>query len=128
MKIEYARKTAKSFPVAVQAVQEACERHDFQVKSVHEISRELGEHGFVREPLTVVKACNTRYASEVTAKDVRFAMLMPCPFLVHESDHQVWVTVMLPSAMAGMFPDADLGRIASEVEQVFKAIVDEATA
>lgn len=122
----YTVSAAKDFSAAVKAVEDASAIHGFRVLHVHDVAATLAEKGFARAPLKIVEICNARYASEVLQKDIRSASLLPCPITVYTEKGQTFISTMLPTIMADFLPDANLGKIAAEVETAVRKIVDEA--
>ncbi|MBI1745822.1 MAG: DUF302 domain-containing protein [Acidobacteria bacterium] len=122
----YTVETKKSFDEAVAAVEKKTAEKSFRVLHTHDVTATLAEKGFAREPLKIVEICNARYASEVLQKDVRTAVMLPCPISVYRVGERTFISTMRPTAMAPMFPGADLEALASEVEGKIIEIVNEA--
>jgi uncharacterized protein (DUF302 family) len=126
MQIDFTRPTDKSYSDAVQAVVDAAALHGFRVQFVHDVAQTLAERGFDREPLTIVEMCNAKYASEVLAEDVLIGLMLPCPVIVYEQDGDVLISTMRPTLIGSFFPDAEIGDIATTVEDKIFAIVRDA--
>ena len=71
--------TNKSFDDAVAAVEKKTAEKGFQVLYTHDVAATLAEKGFAREPLKIIEICNAKYASQVLDKEVKLALMMPCP-------------------------------------------------
>lgn len=119
-------KTHKSAEVAVAAVIEAAERHDFVVVATHPMSEMLAGAGFEHEPNTLVEICNKRYAHEVLSRSPVAALLLPCPILVREHDGHVVISTMRPMVIAELFPGHGLEGISMEAEKIMRDIINEA--
>ena len=128
MRLDHTVVTAKTYAEAVQAVIDRTEAHGFRVQFVHDVAATLAEKGFEREPVTIVEICNARFASQVLARDVKIGLMLPCPVMVYEQDGAVSISTMRPSLIGGFYPDAGIDGIATEVESIVVAIVDEAAA
>ena len=124
--IEHTVRTAKSFDEAVRAVEQITAAKGFRVLHVHDVAQTLAEKGFQREPLKIIEICNARYAHEVLQKDVRTALMLPCPIAVYTSDSETLISTMLPTVIEGFFPGKEIGPIAQRVEEIAIAIVEEA--
>ena len=74
--------TNKSFDDAVAAVEKKTAEKGFQVLYTHDVAATLAEKGFAREPLKIIEICNAKYASQVLDKEVKLALMMPCPITV----------------------------------------------
>jgi uncharacterized protein (DUF302 family) len=118
--------SSKSFDETVKAVEQKATEKGFRVLCTHDFAATLAEKGFPREPLKVVEICNARYASEVLKKDVKVAMMLPCPICVYTKGSKTFITTMLPSRIADFFPGAEMESVANEVEKIVLAIVNEA--
>jgi len=125
---EYTIETKKEFDEAVAAVEKTTARKGFRVLHTHDVAAALAEKGFPREPLKIVEICNARYASEVLNKDVKVSVMLPCPISVYRQGGKTRITTLLPTSIAGFFPDAGIGAIAAEVEKAVLEIVNSAAA
>ncbi len=128
MELDYTVTTEKHYAEAVQAVVDSAAAHNFRVQFVHDVQETLAEKGFQREPVTIVEMCNAKYASEVLARDIKIGLMLPCPVMVYELDGQVSISTMRPTLIGAFFPEAELEKIAAEVEEKIVAIVNEAAA
>jgi uncharacterized protein (DUF302 family) len=128
VELDYTVSTDKSYADAVQAVVDAAAAHNFRVQFVHDVQETLHEKGFDREPVTIIEMCNAKYASEVLARDIKVGLMLPCPVMVYEQSGAVAISTMRPTLIGAFFPEAQLERIAAEVESKIVAIVDEAAA
>ncbi len=122
----YTVETKRRFDEAVKAVEQTSAAKGFRVLHTHDVAATLAEKGFPREPLKIVEICNARYASDVLKKDVRTAVMLPCPISVYRLGEKTFISTMLPTAMPPMFPGADLEGVAAEVEDKVLEIVNEA--
>ncbi len=128
MELDYTVPTNKPFAEAVQAVVDAAGANGFTVPFVNPLSETLASKGFEREPVTIIEMCNARHASAVLERDVKIALMFPCPVLVYVENGQVFISTMRPSLIGSFYPEADIDEIAHEVETVITRIVDEAAA
>lgn len=118
--------TNKSFDEAVAAVQEKTAEKGFQVLYTHDIAATLAEKGFTREPLKIIEVCNAKYASQVLDKDVKLALMMPCPISVYVQGRKTQISTMLPTSIVEFFPKAGIKKIAVEMEKGILGIIEEA--
>lgn len=124
---ELTRETTKNFQEAVTAVEQASAKKGFRVLHIHDVAATLAEKGFQREPLKIIEICNARYAHEVLQRDVRTALMLPCPLSVYRKGDKTFISALLPGSIASFFSDAKLTAIANEVEKFVREIVDEAS-
>ena len=125
-KFEYTVTTNKTFPEAVEAVEKKTAEMGFRVLHTHDFAATLAEKGFPREPLKLVEICNAKYASRVLEKDVKLALMLPCPISVYVQGGKTHISTLLPTSIAHFFPNAGIEGIAAEVETAVLNIVDAA--
>lgn len=118
--------TDKPFEQAVSAVQAKAAEKGFRVLHTHDVAATLAEKGFPREPLKIVEVCNAKYASQVLNRDVKIALMLPCPISVYIQDGRTHISTLLPTSIAQFFPKAGIEGLASEVETIVLQIIEEA--
>lgn len=123
---ELTRETNKNFQEAVAAVEQAASKKGFRVLHTHDVAATLAEKGFQQEPLKIIEICNARYAHEVLQRDIRVALMLPCPISVYRKGNKTFISALLPKSIASFFSDAKLDAIAGEVERFVREIVEEA--
>lgn len=123
---EYTVSTGKSFDAAVAAIEKKSAEQGFRVLHVHDVAATLAGKGFPREPLKIIEICNAKYASQVLAKDIKTALMLPCPICVYTEKGKTYISILLPSAIADFFPQAGIELLAAEVEKIVLTIVNEA--
>ena len=128
MQLDYTIESKKSFDDTVEALLEKAAANNFMVQFVHDVSATLAEKGFERERVTIVEMCNAKYASRVLAADVKIGLMLPCPIMVYAEGGKVFISTMRPTLIGGFFPEAGIGDVAAEVEQVLVNIIDGAAA
>lgn len=126
MDFEYRVESKKSFPEAVTAVETRTAEKGFRVLHVHDVQATLAEKGFQREPLKIVEVCNSTYAHQVLAKDMKVGLFLPCKINVFTEGGRTFLSALRPAAMPQFFPDSGIEGIAQEVDKVITSIVDEA--
>lgn len=122
----YTVETSKPFDEAVKAVEQESQEKGFRVLHTHDVAATLAERGFARDPLKIVEICNARYANEVLKRDIRVALMLPCPIGVFTQRGRTFISTMLPSAIVDFFPEAAIEGIAAELEQIVLDIVEAA--
>jgi uncharacterized protein (DUF302 family) len=122
----YIVETNKPFDETVEAVERKTAEAGFRVLHTHDVAATLAEKGFLREPMKIVEVCNARYASEALAKDIRLAVMLPCPICVYTEKGKTFISTFRPSAMPTFFPEADVASLAAEVDRKVLAIIEEA--
>jgi uncharacterized protein (DUF302 family) len=81
---DYTVESIKGFDEVVAAAVEAKSvEKGFRVLAVHGVKATLESKGFSCEPMKIVEICNAKYVSQVLAKDVKIALMLPCPVVVY---------------------------------------------
>lgn len=120
----YKMTTEKPFDDVVSAIEENTAENQFKVLYIHDVKATLNDKGFERDPLKIIEVCNAGFASTALGKALDVAMFMPCKFVVADKGNNVEVTLVRPSMIAQMMPDAGLNDLASEVESTLKTIME----
>ncbi len=124
MEFDYTTNTTKTFDEAVLAVQEEIAKAGMRVLFVHDVQASLGEKGFQRDPFKIIEFCNAKYANEFLNADIKIGLCMPCKINVYIKDTQTFVSGMRPIVLSQFFPQADLGEMPKEIDQVIRNIID----
>ena len=125
-RFDYTVATEKGFDEAVARVELLSQEKGFKVLAVHDVQATLTAKGFQREPLKIIEVCNARYASQVLEKDVKIALMLPCPISVYTEGGNTFISALRPRAIADFYPAADIATIAEAVDRIVLSIVDEA--
>ncbi len=123
---QYTVETSKPFDEAVRSVEDTTAAHGFRVLHTHDVAATLAEKGFPRAPLKIVEVCNAKYASEVLAKDINIALMLPCPIAVYEQSGKTFISTMLPNTLAQFYPNAGIEDTAAKVQKAVLEIVNSA--
>ena len=123
---DYTVETGKSFDETVSAVEAKSKEKGFNVLTVHDVKATLESKGFSREPMKIVEICNAKYVDQVLAKDIKIALMLPCPVVVYSRGGKTFISTLRPSVLADFYPSAGIAQIAAEVDAIVLAIVDEA--
>ena len=118
--------TEKSFDQAVADVEATAAKKGFRVLHTHDVAATLTEKGFPRPPLKIIEICNAKYASQVLEKDIRLALMLPCPISVYVEGGKTHISAMLPSSISQLFPHSGVEEIAEAVQKTVLEIVEEA--
>jgi uncharacterized protein (DUF302 family) len=117
----YIVESSRSFDDAVKAIEQETANKGFRVLHTHDVAATLREKGFQREPMKIIEICNARYANEALNKDVRLAVMLPCPICVYNEGGKTFVNTFRPTAMDSFFPEAGIEAVSAQVE---RAVVD----
>jgi uncharacterized protein (DUF302 family) len=123
---DYTVTTQRPFEEAVARIEQKTAEKGFRVLHTHDVAATLAEKGFPRAPLKIVEICNARYASQVLDKDIKIALMLPCPISVYVQEGRTYISTLLPTALVSFFPDAGIEDVAAAVEGVVRDIINEA--
>lgn len=124
MEFDYTKTTTKTFDEAVLGTQKEISNAGMRVLHVHDVQQSLVEKGFAREPFKIIEFCNAKYANEFLNADIKIGLCMPCKINVYVKDGQVFISGMRPIVLSQFFPNADLGEMPKEIDQIIRNIID----
>lgn len=124
----YIIETDKSFDQASADLDEAVRRNGFGVLHVHDLGGTLRSKGIdFAEECRVFEVCNPSQAARVLSTDMRLNMALPCRISVFTERGQTKIGLIKPVQMLeSLSQDAELARVAEEVERKTIQMVDEA--
>ena len=128
MDIEYTVPSQRPFEAVASDVERLTAEKMFRVMHIHDIQATLAEKGFAREPLKIFEICNAKFSHEALQRDIGVSIFIPCKINVYTKNGKTMITAMRPSAISQFYPQADLEKLAGEVEKVVIEIVDRAAA
>jgi uncharacterized protein (DUF302 family) len=120
--------SGKTFEQASTDLEAAVKRNGFGVLHVHDIGNTLRGKGveFVNQ-CRVFEVCNPIQAARVMAADMRLNMALPCRISVYTEGGKTRIGMIKPSGiLSALSQDADLAKVAQEVEEKTIRMVDEA--
>ena len=122
----YVAESSRPFGETVNAVEQKTAEKGFRVLHTHDLAATLAEKGFRRESMKIIEICNARYASEALTKDIRLAVMLPCPICVYMERGKTFINTFRPSAIPSFFPEAHVESPAANVDRVVLDIINEA--
>ena len=115
----------KSFDEVSSLLEKTVPEKNFKVLAVHDVQATLAEKEFEIEPLKIYEVCNAGSAYKAIKSDINVAMFMPCKIVVRPHGNGASLTLVRPSMIAEMMPEAGLHDLAGEVEKQLIGIIDE---
>ena len=124
----YVVPSKKSFAQAATDLEAAVLRHGFGVLHVHDLGATLRSKGVpFTEECKIFEVCNPAQAARVLAADMRLNMALPCRISVYTEKNETRIGLIKPVEMlAAMSQDAEVTKVAREVEEASIKMVDEA--
>ncbi len=128
MQLDYTKTTTRPFADVVKAVEEEAMKRSFRTLHIHNVQATLAEKGFDIPPYSIVEVCNAGFAYKAISAHTPIGMMLPCRIVVFEEEGVNKVMLMKPTLMSEIMPDADLGSLPQDVEEILKQVVDEVAA
>lgn len=124
----YVVETSKSFEQASQDLEVAVKANQFGVLHIHDLGQTLRSKGFdFHNQCRVFEVCSPAQASKVLAIDMNLNMALPCRISVFTEQGVTKIGMIRPEPMLAMLSDnADLHKIAQEVESATQKMIDQA--
>ena len=106
---------------------ESAARHKFGIITVHDLKETMRKKGveFGGECL-IYEVCNPHQAKKVLEANGSVSTALPCRISVYRSGDDYKLATLLPTALMKMFGNPELEPVAREVEDVIKAMMEEA--
>ena len=124
MDFDYTVTTNKSFDEAVTSVGKETKNAGFKVLHIHDVTATLKEKGFEIEPFKIIEVCNAKSAYAVLQADMKIGLCLPCKINVYLKDGKTYISGMRPVILPQFFPQANLGNLPVEVDEIIRGIVD----
>jgi len=124
MDFDYTVNTDKSFDEAVKAVEDETKSAGFRVLYIHDVAATLKEKGFEIEPFKIIEVCNAKSAYKALQADIKIGLCLPCKINVYQKEGATYISGMRPVILPQFFPEADLGNLPEEVDEIIRGIID----
>jgi uncharacterized protein (DUF302 family) len=124
MDFDYTVTTEKPFDEALASVERETKNAGFRVLHIHDVTATLKEKGFEIEPFKIVEICNAKSAYAVLQADIKIGLCLPCKINVYQKKSQIFISGMRPIILPQFFPNADLGNLPFEVDEIIRRIID----
>ena len=124
MDFDYTVTTEKSFDEAVKAVEQETKTVGFKVLHIHDVTATLKEKGFEIEPFKIIEICNAKSAYAVLKADIKIGLCLPCKINVYQKGGKTFISGMRPIILPQFFPNANLGNLPAEVDEIIRGIID----
>ncbi len=124
MNFDYTVTTEKSFDEAVKAVEQETKTAGFRVLYTHDVKATLKEKDFDIEPFKIIEICNAKSAYTVLKAEIKIGLCLPCKINVYQKDGKTYISGMRPVVLPQFFPQANLGSLPIEVDEIIRGIID----
>ena len=125
MKYGYSKIVSLPFDEAVTKVTETLGTEVFGVLTTIDVKATMKKKlDLEYENYTILGACNPSFAHKALAAEKEIGLLLPCNVIVYQTDEDVYVSAMLPSAAMSAVENEAIAGIAEEVENKLKSVID----
>ncbi len=125
MSYGYTKETDLSFAEAVVKTKEVLATAGFGVLTEIDVKATMKEKLNVDyDNYLILGACNPPFAHQALSTEKEIGLLLPCNVLVYEDNQKVYVSAIRPTIAMNMIDNADLGTIATEVEDKLKTAIE----
>ena len=124
MDFDYTVTTNKSFDEVVTSVGKETKNAGFKVLYIHDVTATLKEKGFEIELLKIIEIGKEKSAYAVLQADMKIGLCLPCKINVYLKDGKTYISGMRPVILPQFFPQANLGNLPVEVDEIIRGIVD----
>ena len=121
---DYTVTTKKSFDEAVKSVEKETKNASFRVLYIHDVAATLAEKNLQIEPFKIIEICNAKSAYAVLQADIKIGLCLPCKINVYVKDKQTFISGMRPVILSQFFPQANLGNLPTEIDQIIQNIIN----
>jgi uncharacterized protein (DUF302 family) len=115
-----------SFEEAIEHTTESLQKEGFGVLTTIEIHEKLKEKlGIEFQKYSILGACNPPYAYKALQAENKIGTMLPCNVIVQElADGRVEVAAVNPLESMKAIENKELGKVAQEVTETLKRVID----
>ncbi len=125
MEYGYKRKVMLSFTEAVEKTKAELAKEGFGVLSEIDVKATLKKKlNIDYDDYLILGACNPTFAYQALLSEKEVGLLLPCNVIVYEESGNIFVTAIVPTVAMGVVHNVALGKIAAEVEENLKKVVN----
>lgn len=121
----YKKQTAVSFQETVERTREELKKEGFGVLTEIDVKAILKKKLDVDyDNYLILGACNPPFAYKALQAEKEIGLLLPCNVIIYDDKGKTFVSAIMPTAAMGVVDNPSLRKIAQEVEEKLKKIVD----
>ena len=127
MEINYKVKTEKSYGEALEALKVSLNARSFGVLWELDFEETLKSKGLEFEGnFKILEVCNPKQAKEILETNMEAGLFLPCKMAIFEAEGQMFIGLVSPKELMGVFKDDKLSEIGSRIEHELMAAMEEA--
>ena len=121
----FTRELDVGFEQAVKQITEGLEKAGFGVLTTIDVKEKLRQKlGINFRKYLILGACNPASAHKAIEAEENIGLMLPCNVIVYEKGDHVVVSAIKPTVAMQMIDNAELNRIAIDVERKMKQVLD----
>lgn len=121
----YEMKTEKNVDQAIESLEASLKDLSFGVLWKLNFKETLEGKGLeFKNNYVALEVCNPMQAKRILELNRQAGYVLPCKMIVREEDGQTYVGMTSPKALIGTFNDAELDKVAQEVEETLKKAIE----
>ena len=121
----YSRKFPENFEEVLEKTRKKLAEEGFGILCEIDVKETLKKKiGVDFEDYIILGACSPKHAHGVLSREKDFGLLLPCNVVVYRDGDEVVVSTVLPTELTKMSSDEEIMKIAEEIEEKLKRVVD----
>lgn len=121
----YKKSLNLSYEEAIKRTKEELKKEGFGVLTEIDIKETLRKKLNVDfNKYVILGACNPPFAHKALKAESDIGLMLPCNLIVYEKEDKVFVSAILPTVAMSMIENDNLRKIAEQVEEKLKKVVD----
>ena len=122
---QYKKRVSLPYEEAVRRTREELAREGFGVLTEIDVKATLKKKMDVAfEDYVILGSCNPPFAYQALQAERDIGLMLPCNVIVYGSGGESFVAAIMPTAAMGMIENESLRRVALQVEEKLKKVVD----
>ena len=127
MSLVYEMKTDHTIDQAIESLEVSLKEVSFGILWKLNFKETLEGKGLdFKENYVALEVCNPMQAKKILELNSQAGYVLPCKMIVREEEGQTYIGMTSPKALIGIFNDAELDKIAQEVEETLKKAIEAA--
>jgi uncharacterized protein (DUF302 family) len=121
----FTKELETGFETAVKQVTEQLQEVGFSVLTMIDVAEKFRQKlGIDFRKYVILGACNPTSAHKAIEAEENIGLMLPCNIIVYEKDDHVVVSAIKPTVAMQMINNTTLAKIATDVEERIKQVID----
>jgi uncharacterized protein (DUF302 family) len=125
MSYGYKKQVDSTYEETVEKTKEELKKEGFGVLTEIDVKATLKKKLDVDyDKYIILGACNPPFAYKALQAEKDIGLLLPCNVIIYKEDSKTFVSAIVPTVAMGMVENEELLKIAGEVEEKLKKVID----